>query len=152
MAQKIISTLLTLQLFVSFGLCGGLCCLTPLKSSGKVEPQKSDEASAAASHCPMHARKAGAAKTHQAAVPSTGRQNDASTALRKTDCCLHRGNVPDAEPSQISAALQTHKHLAFFQSLRWHEGLSGQSPAPSPPKTPLPSSSPPSGFRLSLRI
>lgn len=171
MAHKIISTLLALQLLVSFGLCGGLCCLASINtwakaSAAKVEVRKSEEPAAAMSHCPLHARKAAEAKSQHlkmAAIPTastTKQETKAGAALQKTvqktvrntACCLHPGSAPKAELSQALTTLQTHRHFAVLQYAPWRESLIEQSPSPSPPKPDLASSPPHAGFQLSLRI
>jgi len=165
-AQKIISTLLALQLLVSFGLCGGLCCLASGDASAaKVEIRKSEEPAAEVSHCPLHTGKAGGTKTqhlslatasHQkvkaSAALSKARSNSRSKTMRNSDCCLHRGSPPDAEPSQASTTLQSHKHFALLQPAPWRESLIDQSPLSSPPKPGLIWLQPHAGFQLSLRI
>ena len=168
--QKIISTLLALQLLVSFGLCGGLCCLASINPSGnasanasaaKVESQKPEEATAEMSHCPLHTRKAAETKSQHTAMALVSNHNSNASAglprtnlktLRNTDCCLYRGSAPDAEPSQASTTLQTHKHFAVIQPAPWRECFTEESPSPSPPKPSLNSSPPHVGFQLSLRI
>ncbi len=165
MAHKIISTLLALQLLVSFGLCGGLCCLASVKASAvKAEVQKSEEPAAAMSHCPLHARKAAAAKSQHLAMAAmataSNQKAKAGVALpkaspktvRKADCCIYRGSVPEAEPSQVTSAFQTHKHFALLHLMLWREGPTTPSQTPSPPNTILPSFPPRAGFQLSLRI
>ena len=151
-AHKIISTLLALQLLVSFGLCGGQCCLARAKApEQKAEPQKSNEAPTATSHCPMHARKA-AAGSHQTPAPTARQEMKSSAALRKADCCIYRGSAPGTEPSQVSSSLQTHKPSTPPAPAPWRGSLIEPSPSPSPPKTEPPSSPQHAGYQLSLRI
>lgn len=166
MIRRTISTLLALQLLVSFGLCGGLCCLASGDASAaKVEIRESEEPAAEISHCPLHARKAAETKSqHLATATASHQKAKASAALsragsnqrpktiRNADCCLHRGSAPDAEPSQASTTLQSHKHFAVLQPAPWRESLIDQSPSPSPPKPGLIWSQPHAGFQLSLRI
>lgn len=164
--QKIISTLLALQLLVSFGLCGGLCCLASTNPSGnasaaKTESQKSEQPAAEMSHCPLHARKAAETKSQHTAMALASNHNSNARAglprtnlktLRNTGCCLYRGSAPDAEPSQASTTLQTHKHFAVLQTAPWRESFPEQSASLPPFKPDLTSSPPHAGFQLSLRI
>jgi len=166
MVHKIISTLLALQLLVSFGLCGGLCCGVQVKaarqmkgSRAKAELLKPDEAkpseAAAASHCPLHGHKAATAQSRQASGSTTHQTKSeakAGATLRKADCCIYRGNAPEAEPAQVATTLQSHKHFAVSQAAFWRAELTAQSPTVSPPKSDLSAPPPHAGFQLSLRI
>ncbi len=121
MARLIITTLLALQLFVTTGLCAGVCCsadskraeeevAVPQAGSKQVESESKPEGG----HCPLHAGKPEKPKsqTNQPHSPNSSRQSfaarthgiksSAAVEARFCSCHVEREEQPDGVLSQRS--------------------------------------------------
>jgi hypothetical protein len=159
-AQKIIATFLALQLLVSFGLCGGLCCVLSQKTAAHPEVATAIQEDSLASHCPIHAEKARVEKAKREQLAKKARQFAQQnlkaklpvSSFNRSNCCLVRANLPEGEIASISASPQPSKLLALYEpSLRCLAVVS-DLPVSSRDIFHLPTASPPTGFQLSLRI
>lgn len=158
-AQKIIVTFLALQLLVSFGLCGGLCCvLAPQAVDAKAAMTIQEDA--LASHCPVHAEKARAEKARKQQAERKIRQfakqqSDAKipfSSFNRSNCCLVRGNLPEGEVVSAFISHPSTKFMAVHEPAHRRVEAGSERPNSSHAIFHPPPSSPPTGFQLSLRI
>ncbi len=158
-AQKIIAGFLALQLLVSFGLCGGLCCALPSQGTDAKAAMAIQE-DALATHCQVHAEKARAKKARKEQAERKIRQFarqqfDAKvpfSSFNHSNCCLVRGNLPEGEIASASISHQSIRLLAVHEPASWQVEASRERTNSFPATFYPPTSSPPTGFQLSLRI
>lgn len=158
--QKTISIFLAVQLLVSFGLCGGLCCI---KAAELSVPQIVEQAAGPEENLPPCHRKIAAEKnarqTHSAetihptdqAAAGKAAAGKAAPAMLNRNCCAMKHEAPEGESLPSTAAPQIGKVVVLLATSPWFEDdLVFQSVS-----VPIPLSaihSPPTGFQLSLRI
>lgn len=152
--------MLAVQLLVSFGLCGGLCCvkLPELSAPQVVEQAAEPEENLPPCHKKKAAEMAAAQQNHrthsakQAQPAHQKSSNRIAASLLHRNCCAMKRETPDGESLPGTVAPQSSKLIAVIEtSLR----LNGETPF-GPPQIPNQISathSPPhTGFQLSLRI
>ncbi|MGH9801184.1 MAG: hypothetical protein ACRD82_12535 [Blastocatellia bacterium] len=160
MIKQIISTLLAVQLMVSFGLCGGLCCV---KAAELSEPQAITQATESEENLPPCHRKKAAEKaaskqdhqTHSAHQNHPAHQtsgNKISAAVLNRDCCAMKREAPDGQPLPSTVAPQTGKVIAALVTSPWLGGEIAFGLPPVSIQISAAHSPPHTGFQLSLRI
>jgi hypothetical protein len=158
-AQKIISTFLALQWLVSFGLCGGLCCVLPQKAAD-AEMEMAIQEDGLASHCPIHAEKARVEKAKREQLAKQARlfvqQNLKAklpaSSFNRSNCCLVRANLLEGELASVPSPPQSSKSLVTCETSPWCLPVKSDLPVSARDIFHLPTASPPTGFQLSLRI
>ena len=166
--QKTVSILLAVQLLVSFGLCGGLCCLKPVELSAPqaAEPEenlppchrkKAAEMAAAKQDHETHSAyktlstyQAHSAKQAQSANQKTDNRIAASFLHR--NCCAMKREAPDGESLPSTVAPQSSKLVALIETSSWLDGEMVFGPPKIPSQISATHSPPYTGFQLSLRI
>ncbi len=170
--QKTISILLAVQLLVSFGLCGGLCCVKVAELSA---PQVVEQAAEPEENLPPCHRKKAAEmaaakqdhKTHSAhntlSTHQTHSAKQVQPAHQKSDnriaasflhrnCCAMKREAPDGEPLPSNVAPQSAKLIAVIETSSWLDGEIVFGPPKIPVQISTTHSPPHTGFQLSLRI
>jgi hypothetical protein len=174
MTKRIITTLLTVQLLISAGLSGGMCCATKMNwaDRGNAAAQESDDKPATevkteSGHCPLHAAKEAKQNPQQHNVHSAG-------LVRHSGDSHHQNHPQTSLPSPIDAhfcACDVERDKRSFDALlqrvseqRWayqnhqsainqHHRLIDQSVSQIPFTNIFHAHSPPfDGRRLNLRI
>lgn len=152
--KQTISIFLAAQLLVSFGLCGGLCCV---KAAELPAPQVAEQAAEPEENLPpchrkKAAEKAASQQSHQTNTAGQAASKKHLATLLNRDCCAMKPETPDGEPLPAVSAPQAGKLVATLKTSPWDDNLiaAGLPPIPIPN---LSTHSPPfGGFQLSLRI
>lgn len=150
-----ISILLAAQLLLSFGLCGGLCCLKPAETLAPetiAQTAESDE-----SLPPCHRKKAAEAQqsqthsTHQLSATNQHSVSKAASMLNR-NCCAMKGEAPEGELSPSTVAPEVGKLVVAIAASPWRCDELVFGLLASPFQTLATHSPPHTGFQLSLRI
>lgn len=152
-ARQTISILLAVQLLVSFGLCGGLCCINITELSAP--PSAEQVAESEENLPPCHRKKAeekqlsqSPSQHHTAASKAT----QATASLLNRNCCAMKRETPEGESLPSTAAPQISNVIAVLATPPWCDGASDFTPASVPIQLSAIHSPPHTGFQLSLRI
>ncbi|MDQ3012799.1 MAG: hypothetical protein M3X11_19090 [Acidobacteriota bacterium] len=160
MIKQTISILLAVQLMVSFGLCGGLCCMKAVELS---EPQAITQSAESEENLPPCHRKKAAEKaaskldnqthsTHQTHSSNQNTVSKASASILNRDCCAMKREAPDGESLPSTVAPQTGKLVAVLVTSARCNGEIAFGLPPIPFQISATHSPPHTGFQLSLRI
>lgn len=169
MIKRTISILLAVQLLVSFGLCGGLCCVkvSELSAPQVVQKNAEPEENLPPCHKKKAAEAAAAKQEHQAhsirQAHSDRRTHSAKQAQSKSsgriaasflhrNCCAMKREAPDGEPLPSNVAPQSAKLIAVIETSSWLGGEIVFGPPKIPVQISTTHSPPHTGFQLSLRI
>lgn len=164
--RKTISVLLAVQLLVSFGLYGGICCVTAAGLSAAQIVAQADKAEENLPPCHRKkaAESAAAKQDHQAhskhhtssakhTPPAHQRSgNVLAASVLNRNCCTMKREVPDGEPLPSTIALSTGKLIAEFVVSPWSDGEIAVGLPSIPFQVSATYSPPHTGFQLSLRI
>lgn len=150
------SIFLAAQLLLSFGLCGGLCCVKVAELSA---PQAVEQAAESdESLPPCHRKKAvekKAQQTHSAQNSHSEQQIAASkvfAAMMNRNCCAMKRETPEGEPLPSVIALQIGKEVAVQAASTWPDSKLVFDSSSIPIQDSAIHSPPHTGFQLSLRI
>lgn len=158
--QKILATLLAIQLFAAFGLCGATCCR---QAQPVLAAQSHSHAARTDSHANHRlAAKPAMAKGHchsiaQKTAQSSQRekssgQSIAITAGQHCQCSISRQESLAASLNQADSSPQKGKQFAFAAQPTW-QYVDQTQPSPSVSPPPSLSHAPPfGGYQLHLRI
>ncbi len=164
--RKTISILLAVQLLVSFGLCGGLCCvkLPELSAPQVVEQAAEPEENLPPCHKKKAAEATAAKQEHQAhsirqthsaqqAQPVTQKSSNRITAsFLHRNCCAMKREALDGESLPSTIAPQSSKLVAVIQISSWLDSEIAFGPPKISSQISATHSPPHTGFQLSLRI
>ncbi|MFN0108702.1 MAG: hypothetical protein ACKVZH_07600 [Blastocatellia bacterium] len=153
--KQTISILLAAQLLVSFGLCGGLCCLKPAEAAAPEAIAQTAEADESLPPC--HRKKAAEAQqrqthsTHQLSATNQHSVSKAASMLNR-NCCAMKGETPEGELLPPTIAPEAGKLVVAITVSPWRcAELAFGSPI-NPFQTLATHLPPYTGFQLSLRI
>lgn len=162
--RQIIATLLAAQMFIAFGLCGVVCCL----SAQGAEPVQAVDSHSnhgqtvqpaeTSSHCHAKAGKkasasnktrvqAGNAAQHCHGGKLAGYSHPASAQI-----CQCEANSQENPAFSVNQSDSTEKRVALTVLPAWQNADQSSPPPSASPPHLLPSSPPFGGYQLSLRI
>lgn len=149
--KQTISIFLTVQLLVSFGLCGGLCCIKTAElpvSEMAVQTAESEE------NLPPCHRKKVAEKKEQSHSAETNHHTASkfAVAILNRNCCAMKREIPEGESLPSTVAPQIGKEVVVLTISPWADDGNSSSSASVPVCIPVTHSLPHTGFQLSLRI
>jgi len=158
--QKAISILLAVQLLVSFGLCGGLCCvkLPELSVPQAVEQAAEPEENLRPCHRKKAAEMAAAKQNHethsseQAQPPHQKSSNRITASFLHRNCCAMKREAPDGESLPSTVVPQSSKLVAVINISSWLDSEIAFGPPKISSQISATQSPPHTGFQLSLRI
>lgn len=157
--QKTISIFLAAQLLVSFGLCGGLCCVKAVELSAPqaIEQTAEQDENLPPCHRKKAADKAALQQSHPTYKTSSAHSehksfiNSSKTMLNR-DCCAIEHEMPNGEPPAGIAATQSEKLVATLKTSPWSDCQTASGLPRVPIQLSATHSPPHTGFQLSLRI
>jgi hypothetical protein len=147
--KQTISFLLTVQLLVSFGLCGGLCCINLTGSSA--QPSAQQVAESEENLPPCHRKKA-EEKQRSQSYSQHSAAGKATASLLNRNCCAQKREIPEGESLPSTAAPQTGKIISAPSAPPWWDNNLDPASSSVPIQFSASHSPPHTGFQLSLRI
>lgn len=153
--KQTISIFLAVQLLVSFGLCGGLCCLKPAGTPASEAIAQTAETGESLPPC--HRKKAAEERqrqTHSTHQLSTTKQHQVSKAalMLNRNCCAMKGEAPEGELLPSTVAPEVGKLVVTITASPWRCDELAVGLFANPFQTSATHSPPHTGFQLSLRI
>lgn len=149
--KQAISIFLTVQLLISFGLCGGLCCI---KAAELPASEIAAQTAKLEENLPPCHRKKAAEKKEQSHSAETNHHTASkfAVAILNRNCCAMKREIPEGESLPSTVASQVGKEVVVLATSHWVDGGSSLSLASVPIHIPATNSPPHTGFQLSLRI
>jgi len=148
--KQTISFLLAVQLLVSFGLCGGLCCINLTGSSA--QPSSGQVAESEENLPPCHRKKAEEKQRSQSHSQHRAAASKATASLLNRNCCAQKREIPEGESLPSTASPQIGKIISVLSAPPWCDDNPDPASSSVPTQFSASHSPPHTGFQLSLRI